>query len=142
MTDKISRHPPKGPPRPTPGAIVGKVQSAGRVGVPRFGEVKCPRCRGAGKTAADIAATHHPSMAGCDRCEGTGVVKCSICKGEGRVLEPVPDGALTYGDRTDGLASFPCDCELIKEGVAPRVRNNVSMGRANPGDADMKGKTP
>ena len=47
---------------------------AGRVGVPRKGERICPRCKGAGKTAADVARASHASMAGCDRCDGTGVL--------------------------------------------------------------------
>lgn len=45
-----------------------------RVGVPIEGERKCPRCRGVGRTAADVARASHTCMAGCDRCEGTGVV--------------------------------------------------------------------
>lgn len=52
--------------------------NAGHVGVPRKGEKICPRCNGAGKANADVimAALNemHSSMAGCDRCESTGVV--------------------------------------------------------------------
>lgn len=46
---------------------------AGRVGVPRTGEMKCPRCKGHGQTGKRTES--YPGYEGCDRCEGTGVVK-------------------------------------------------------------------
>jgi DnaJ-class molecular chaperone len=53
-----------------------QVTTAGRVGVPRRGEKKCPRCSGQGQLSKRIP--HGQFMAGhfmpCDRCHATGVV--------------------------------------------------------------------
>lgn len=62
---------------------VPRLVTCGFVGVPRKGERKCDRCKGVGKTGADILANRfdHLSMIGCDRCEGTGVVR-AVLEGE------------------------------------------------------------
>ena len=92
------------------------------------GITPCSRCHGEGIIKARSPALE--MTATCGRCDGTGEEpKCAECGGTGTVERECPDG----------WVPFPCDC--IMEGVAPDVGNNVSMDRAEPGDADMKGKT-
>ena len=90
------------------------------------GITPCARCHGEGilKATTDLLE----QTAQCGRCGGTGEEpKCKECGGSGTVERECPDG----------WVPFPCDCTI--EGAAPDGRNNVSMDRAKPGVADVKG---
>ncbi len=50
-----------------------KLVAAGHVGIPGEGEKVCPRCKGNGQLNRPNFA--YPGLEGCERCEGTGVVK-------------------------------------------------------------------
>lgn len=92
------------------------------------GITPCSKCHGEGIVRPGTPALE--AAIGCDRCDGSGEEpKCPTCGGTGTVERECPDG----------WVPFPCDCTM--EGVAPDVGNNISMGRANPGIADMKGQS-
>lgn len=82
--------------------------TSGQVGVPKEGERPCPRCRGAGKTRADIRASAltHLSMIGCDRCAGTGVVP-ELRKGDREPMPPKPKLQVNPASGADSSAKGP-----------------------------------
>ena len=92
------------------------------------GITPCRLCAGEGIIRAQTPMLE--MTAGCGRCDGTGEEpKCADCGGSGTVERECPDG----------WVPFPCDCTI--EGVAPDERNNVSMDRAKPRVADVKGQS-
>ena len=50
---------------------MGGLKAAGRVGIPRKGEVVCSGCKGTGLLSKRVS--YYPGWAMCEKCEGTGV---------------------------------------------------------------------